>query len=380
MSEAHAPGSGEELAKLLREHTAARSPLFVRGGGSRSGIGNLRRGVGARLETHGLAGIDELDRSEGVVRAGAGTPLAELAAAAADAGWELPLDPPGSGATLGGVLAAAASGPRFPEPRAAVLGMTVALATGERARSGGRVVKNVTGYDLAKLHVGSFGSFGVIESVWLRLRPRPERVRVLVAELEDPRTRFGLALAAGRRGTARVAVLQGARLVLELAGDAAAVDADTRLLDGALPVAEADSGSVEAARAWAGEGCSDDDAPGALALRASVLPSAAEAANARLGGLGAETLVHPVRGLVYARIALPPDATVTESLAELFAGARAAALARIGFLRIEAAPDWIKHELDVFFETPQAVGLLRALKRQFDPAGILNPGRFAGAL
>jgi glycolate oxidase FAD binding subunit len=378
--EAFEPSSGEELAKILRDHSAARRAVFVRGGGSRAGIANWTDARGSRISTRALAGITELDGAEGVVEAGAGTPLADLVAAANGAGWELPLDAPGPGATVGGVLAAAAPGPRWPAPRAAVLGMHVVLATGERTRTGGRVVKNVTGYDLAKLHVGSFGSFGVIESVWLRLRPRPERVEVLGATLADPETRGERALAAARRPTARVAALEGARLTLELAGDGAAVEADLRACATDLGAEEAPPDSVRRLREFAGEARAADSRPDALHLRASVLPTAVGGAVRQLEGIGAEVVAHPAQGLVYARVPLPDGPPVPPEVERLLAGARAAALARIGFLRIEAAPGWVKRGRDVFGESPATFPLLRSLKAEFDPHGILNPGCFTGAM
>ena len=103
-------------------------------------------------------------------------PLRDVREALAASGWELSLDPPGRDSTVGGCLAAASVGPRalgLGLPRDQVLGLTVSLASGERVRCGGRVVKNVTGYDLNKLYTGSFGSLGVIESAWLRLRAAP---------------------------------------------------------------------------------------------------------------------------------------------------------------------------------------------------------------
>ncbi|MDX1648862.1 MAG: FAD-binding protein, partial [Myxococcota bacterium] len=145
------PADGGTLATALRVLAEHRLPALVRGGGTKTPPG---AGVGARvvLDTGALGGVRELDVDEGVAQVGAGLPLAELAAALEGSGWEAPLDPPGEAGTVGGALAAAAVGPRFGHPRDVVLGLDVALATGERTRCGGRVVKNVTGYDLAKLH------------------------------------------------------------------------------------------------------------------------------------------------------------------------------------------------------------------------------------
>ncbi len=116
--------------------------------------------------------------------------LAELGAELAKAGQMLALDPPGAGRlTLGQVFDGGLAGPRshrYGEPRDLVLGMTVELADGTVARCGGRVVKNVAGYDLARLFTGAGGRLGTIRELWLRLHPLPAATCTLVAELADP--------------------------------------------------------------------------------------------------------------------------------------------------------------------------------------------------
>jgi glycolate oxidase FAD binding subunit len=137
------PRDGEALGRVLAALAERRLGAVVRGGGSRLGLGNPPRGAALVLSTEALAGVDELDADEGVAHARAGTPLAALRDALADTPWELPLDPPGARSTLGGVLAAAAVGPRhlgWGRPRDLVLGIEVALGDGARARAGGRVV------------------------------------------------------------------------------------------------------------------------------------------------------------------------------------------------------------------------------------------------
>ncbi|HET6303307.1 MAG TPA: FAD-binding oxidoreductase, partial [Myxococcota bacterium] len=217
-----APASIEALGGALRVLHERGLAVLVRGGGTRLRFGNPPRRAACFLSTEGLAEVEELDAEEGVVRVGAGTPLARLRAASNAAGWDPPLDAPGAATTIGGVLACAALGPRvagFGRPRDAVLGLDVVLASGTRTRCGGRVVKNVTGYDLAKLYTGSLGTLGVIASAWLRLRPLPERVEVVAATLPEELASFDRAVGAARLPGARaVAVVDGA-LAPDLAAD-----------------------------------------------------------------------------------------------------------------------------------------------------------------
>jgi len=421
LREALEPASPEALADALRGVAARGGAVLVRGGGTRLGCGNPLRRADALLSTRGLARIVELDADEGVACVEAGVPLAALRAAVEPTGWELPLDPPGAGSTLGGALAAAAPGPRHPHPRDAVLGMEVALAGGARARSGGRVVKNVTGYDLPKLFTGSFGALGVIASAWIRLRPRPERCELLVAPLAAENAAPGagralapgeapsagrasaggasaaLALAAARLPTARAALVVDAALVsalrghvpvadrdaslllVELAGDAAAVALDADALRERCRAEPAAPEALEVARGLTGAAALPGAPAADLLVRVDVVATRVAAAAARLRAAGAAVVAQPARGLVHARLALGGDGPARACDA-LLAAARAAAAEGAGGVRIEAAPRSVREAHDVFGERGPRLALLRRLKQAFDPQGVLNPGRFAGRL
>jgi glycolate oxidase FAD binding subunit len=378
------PKSGEALAEALRLLGAEALPALVRGGGSRLATANAPCRARVLLETGDLAFPPEVDAEEGVMRCAAGSRLAALGEALAGSGWELPLDPPGRASTLGGALAAAAVGPRFAQPRDAVLGLGVVLASGERIRCGGRVVKNVTGYDLAKLFVGSFGTLGVIEWAWLRLRPAPEETRTCVAPLGLDPEHDAAALAAARRPTVRAAALVDAALlaelapgeaprwlVVELAGDVAAVAADAEALERANGAIPFEAGALERVRAAQGAG--------PLRLRIAALPARLPAAALLLREAGGELLVHPARGLAWARFPLegPDDERgVDRALRAATTAAAEAEAAR----RIEEAPVAAREGREVFGGAAATLALERALKHQYDPAGLLNPGRFAGGL
>jgi glycolate oxidase FAD binding subunit len=389
-----APADSEGLSAALRTLSERGLAAIVRGAGTRLDFGNPPRRADVVLSTERLAAIDVLDADEGVARAGAGTAVKSLRAAARSKGWELGLDPPGDASTIGGTLAAAALGPRslrFGAPRDSVLGLSVVLASGARTRCGGRVVKNVTGYDLQKLYTGSFGTLGVISHAWLRLRPRPEREVVLRAPVRGLPEMLARAVDWARRPGVRALGIVGAGfaprvepgfrpgarglLLVELAGDAPVVARDAERLGRELRTEPASPGALGRLREVQG----GTPASSAVRVRVSALASKLAASLAPLARVGAELLVYPGQGLVYGRCALPdaPDAALTRATVE---AAHQAARAGAGTWCIEAAPSWVKEGCDVFGPAGPALELMRSLKRRFDPEGILNPGRFAGGI
>ena len=176
----------EEAAAEIRELDAVRP----RGGGTKLGWGP--KGDAPEFDTRRLNRVLEHNEGDFTAVLEAGVPLAEAQAKFAAAGQMLALDPPlgeGDAATIGGVIATNDSGPlrhRYGGVRDLVVGMTVVLSDGTIAKSGGKVIKNVAGYDLAKLFAGSFGTLGLIASVAVRLHPAPVHTATLTAASDDP--------------------------------------------------------------------------------------------------------------------------------------------------------------------------------------------------
>jgi glycolate oxidase FAD binding subunit len=185
----------EEAAAEIRELDAVRP----RGGGTK--LGWSPNSEAQDFDTRRLNRILEHNVGDFTAVLEAGVPLVEAQAAFGAAGQMLALDPPlgaGDAATIGGVIATNDSGPlrhRYGGVRDLVVGMTVVLSDGTIAKSGGKVIKNVAGYDLAKLFAGSFGTLGLIAAVSVRLHPAPSRTATLRAASDDPEA---LAAAAGR--------------------------------------------------------------------------------------------------------------------------------------------------------------------------------------
>jgi len=382
-----APSSRDDLAATLAVCTRHELPLLVRGGGTRLGVGNRPRPVEAWLSTAALEPCCEVDADEGVARVAAATPLRELATAAIEAGWRSPLEASGPLATLGGSLAIGSPGPRalgFGPPRRTVLGLEVVLASGERTRCGSRVVKNVSGYDLAKLYVGSLGTLGVLTEAWLRLGPRPEAERTLSAQVGERGVE--LARRAARRPGARAVALVDGRfverspadeapdvLLVDLAGDAPVVDQTEAWLR-----SEADVSPRPDAIDWL-QALQEEPGSGALHFRASSVPSRLGPLRERLHQAGAGVVLHPGLGQAWAFFELEHhDAGLVDDA--WCAVRRALDPASGAHAVLEQAPSWAKVGRDVFDARPATLPLMRALKERFDPAGILNPGRFAGGL
>ncbi|MDK3016671.1 FAD-binding protein [Pseudodonghicola flavimaris] len=365
------PETEAELAEAIRD---AAGPLEIRGGGTR-GVG----AAGARLETGGLAGISLYEPGALTLVAGAGTPLAEVEAALAAENQRLafePMDHRGlmgtAGApTLGGIFAANISGPRRIQAGAArdfLLGVRFVDGAGQILRNGGRVMKNVTGYDLVKLMAGAHGTLGVLSEVALKVLPRPETeasleiavpdaaaaVALLSAALGTPYEVSGAAYDPGR-GLAllRVEGFEASvgyrleRLAAELAGDLAG---EAQRLSAAA-----------SARLWQGirDVAAFHGLPGDV-WRISCKPSEAPALAARIG---AERLLFDWGGgLIWA---LTPEGDDLRARAGAYDGhatlVRASAETRAQLGRVEPQP------------APLAM-LARGLRAKFDPRGILNPG------
>src|SRR5215210_1173861 len=186
------PGSPEEAAKLLRALGEAGKAVRPRGGGTKLDWGGPGEPVAIELETGAMAKILEHNVGDLTAVLQAGVPLAEAQAAFAEEGQMLALDPPlgeGDAATVGGMVATADSGPlrhRYGGVRDLIVGISIALSDGTLAKAGGKVIKNVAGYDLGKLFAGSHGTLGLIVSVTVRLHPRPVATATAVGASDDP--------------------------------------------------------------------------------------------------------------------------------------------------------------------------------------------------
>ncbi|MFQ5697601.1 MAG: FAD-binding oxidoreductase [Myxococcota bacterium] len=370
------PGSPDAVARCLEGARRAGRAVVAWGAGTKqAGLNPLAASSVWRVDLRRLDRILDLDADEGVVVAQAGVPVAALDAAARGAGKRLGLGTVGPpAATLGGTFSA---DPLVPEaaldrrPAYEALGVEAALCDGSLARAGGRVVKNVTGFDLVRLYAGSFGTLGVVTELALRLRPAPEAREVLDLALPDLQAAIacghdlrlaralpeGLAVLPVRRGEATVRVLlEGSRA--DVAARAAKLGGERR---------------PESAWAALAEPLWRAPASGATRLRLAGRPSDTGEIGAAIetrAGRESVRLAFPAAGIALAEVC---DPATVEDLWQL-------AASRDWALRIEDAPLELRRKLDVFGPEPQALPLMRLLKRRFDPERTLAPGRFVGRL
>jgi glycolate oxidase FAD binding subunit len=375
------PETAEEAADLLRSLGEEGRPVRPRGGGTKP-WGPGWDGDGEEIETGGLHRLLEHNVGDFTAVMEAGVPLREAQDTFEAEGQMLALDPAlggtdaGAGATIGGVMAANDSGPlrhRYGSVRDLVVGCTVALSDGTLARSGGKVIKNVAGYDLGKLFTGSLGTLGLIVRVAVRLHPLPATTATVVGAADDP-DRLGAAAAvlAGRPLEADCFDAdwrEGAgRLLLRFGGAAAEHQAEAAAehvraagLEQVATLADDDELWMEQR---VGQRVQDprDTCIVKVSGRIADLPAAARTAAEHGGslvgraGLGLFWLTVPVDAVGGVRDALSPRAcTVLD------------------------APDSLRADA---WPTPDqgALAVMTRIKERFDPARIFRPGTFVGGI
>lgn len=392
-----APASEAELAAAVAAATAAKEPLAIEGLGSKRAL--LRPVQAARtLSTRNLSGITLYRPTEMIISARAGTTLAEVEAALAEKGQMLAPEPPytwclfgkDTQPTIGGVVATNLSGPRritVGAIRDHVMGLRFVNGAGELVRSGGRVLKNVTGLDLCKLLSGSHGTLGVVTEVTLKVLPAPETtatlalrvpdlvagVRALSAGLGSPYGVTGAALLPdglpGRGLHGPLALLRLEDFASFVAYRAGRLREDLAPHGEVTLIEDGDSRGI-----WLGIRNADFGAePEEAVWRVSVRPSAGPAVAAALTeAFGARLQLDWGGGLVW--IAGPATEAAHRAVV-------AAATQARGTFTLFRAPETLRAAVAVLPEEPPALAAIGArVKAALDPAGVLNPGRMRAGL
>ncbi|MBV8198487.1 MAG: FAD-binding oxidoreductase [Candidatus Eremiobacteraeota bacterium] len=399
-----APASVEELSEIVARCDGAGEKVLIVGGDTLSGMGLPPERVDLTVLTTGLNGIVRNERADLTMAALAGTPLQSITTLLATQGQFVPIDAPQPQyATLGGTLAAGWLGPRrhlYGRPRDYVIGSTVVLADGTIAKAGGMVVKNVAGYDMSRLYVGSFGTLGILAQANLKTAPMPPQARMFFAPLpEHTRARACVQLA-------ELAIRPAAALWIE--GFHTSIDGEDRdegriavLLEGSAPALERATRDLRSALGRAG-------VPETDVVDAGARQSFERILDAYVACLGERSVTYRLLKFVQdsERSALAVHELAhrfglrSESIVDVMNGDVILRISDLDTRRLggklenfdDALHDLEPHaqiiacahphraNLQVWGAPPAAIEKMRALKTRFDPNRTLNPGRFIGGI
>jgi glycolate oxidase FAD binding subunit len=384
------PDTAVQLAEMLAAAAADSSGIAPVGGGSMLGLGNVSPSIDFAISTKSFNRVLMYEPTDLTLSVEAGATLAEVQSALGEHGQWLPIDAPNpERATIGGLIATAISGPRrlgSESFRDLLIGISVAHPSGTVTKAGGLVVKNVTGFDMMRIYLGSLGTLGVIVSANFKTLPRPRVERTLVVSVASLEASLELSTRILRSRVRPVALeiiqqddsiwLVAARIegrsgaVEILTGDAIALAGDLTIehLDG------------EASASWWQEYVNREpvgDRTMGSSIRANCRPRSvgtlATAAFESLSNLDiARMRLSP--GLGEVRMHVPDNALDQAS----FAGLRNALKPVAENISLVSGDPELKQGIDIWGETPSTIDVMSALKEQFDPSRVLNPGRFAG--
>lgn len=397
----HQPTSVSELGKLVRQTASENQAVYPIGGRTYLGFGFPPKKPGVAVDLTRLDQVIDYPARDMTITVQAGITVRRLQEVLATENQRLPVDIPLTDrATLGGALAVNASGPRrygYGTLRDYVIGISVVNDEGQETKAGGRVVKNVAGYDLCKLYIGSLGTLGVITQVTLKVRPLPEQtvflertcrtdeLAGLLAALHTSRTRpvcitaLNFLTAQTQPGMHTPIFSTGWQILVgyEDVRSAVAWQVNQLQLEGASlnppvwrlwPAADTD-------RLWTTLTDFPVTDPTTLSLKANLLPSRVADFCATASNLpdGLLIVAHAGNGIVYLRA----PGRLTEERAQVIVTTllEAATAARGNLVVLCCPPAW-KRRLRVWGRQRGDAELMQAIKRQLDPRGLFNPGRF----
>lgn len=393
------PTTPEEVASTLAQAAERGLAIAPRGGATQMGLGNLPARLDLVLHTTALDGVVEYEPADLTVTVQAGMRFTALQALLSQHGQLLPLDPPvSSDATIGGIVASNASGPlryAFGTARDLVLGTRVANTDGTLTHAGGRVVKNVAGYDLNKLHVGGLGSLGILVELGFKLAPIPPQLSLVAARvpgaeaaaallaqvIHSPLSPLAVELLAPRAAH-RVGLPGAYVVILRVGGHPPTVARQVRDLHQLIASHAAEALDVDE-NVWSRLQALSSDSSSTVVVKAA----APIAASARLVDLLDQQLAlyapvvwaHAGNGVAHAAFNASDDLPLLQRTL-LEARSAVAQIGSSASLVVERCPPEAKTGLDVWGNPVGGISVMRALKDQLDSRHVLNPGRFVGGI
>lgn len=385
------PSTAGEIADLLADAASSGRGVAPIGGGTTLSLGNPIERYDTAVRTNNLDNILDYEPMDLVLSVQAGARFADVQAALAEHGQHLPVETPlPERATIGGMIATARSGPRrlsSGSMRDLLIGMSVAHASGTVTKCGGMVVKNVSGYDMPRVYHGSLGTLGIIISANFKVVPLPRAERTLISEFHTWEQVEAAVLRLRATALPYVALeLFGARdswhIAGRLEGRERSVESQAASMRQALE-STAEEKDGEASRQWWQQYLDEQSAAGeSIMVRCSVRPrDSLKTVQAIVRELDEHRVkdyqiwASPGLGTVQTQWALANDGT-GERTRTLIAALSALAEHCV----VTAAPIAAKQRIDVWGAEPETLDLMRQLKQEFDPARVLNPGRFAGRI
>ncbi|MGE3507303.1 MAG: FAD-binding oxidoreductase [Vicinamibacterales bacterium] len=389
------PTDARGVAEALRQADHEGRAVVLRGRGTKARWGAPPSRAGLVLSLTGLRQPIEHCAGDLTVTAPAGATLGEVNAVLAEAGQWLPVDPwGGPESTVGGLLATNDSGPRrhrFGSPRDLVIGVEFALVDGRTARAGGRVVKNVAGYDLGRLLCGSFGALAAITAATFKLSPRPAASRTVVIDLPSREAFLAIHQAISQSPLTPTAVEVSTpppRFLVRFETTADAADRQAAMLVGVVAAHGASAtllhGAAEA-EIWTRHHASMHPSPESTEttalVRVNVVPLQVVDVLERIDalatdtGLAARTTGRAMLGALY--VSLNGSAS---SIASLVSALRTSVSHDRGHVAVLDAPPAVHAAAPAWDDVGPAAAVMRAVKRQFDPRGTLCPGGGPGGV
>jgi glycolate oxidase FAD binding subunit len=405
------PDTLDDLSAALASANSSGLAVILWGGGTRIGVGNVPSSYDIALDLTGHTAHLEHVAGDLTVIVDSGVRVGSLNSVLEKEGQRLPFEVRNpEQATIGGSVASNAPGRRQSSTggiRDWVIGMQIVLADGTVTKSGGRVVKNVQGYDMHRLHTGAYGTLGVISQVAFKLAPVPAEQQTVVAWFDDVQTarEVGLNLVNGLISPEAISLVSGPlasavvtaagevpggvdnggwTLLVRLGGGVKSIERQVNEVTGNAGASGATGYAVldgaAAGRAWA----SLDDAESAadvsarVTARTAVALDISEAILSRPSALPAAPST--ICDLGFGATTALTSAESDEQALSFVNGVVAGVAQLGGSYVIEKCPLSVKKQMDVFSDVGDSIELMRRIKKQYDPANTLNPGRFAGKI